>query len=268
MTRIEKKFAQLNAEGRKAFIPYITTGDPSIETTLELVLALEKAGADVIELGVPFSDPIADGPVIQRATERALHNGVTLQKVLGQGRLIRNKSEIPLVLFSYFNPLLNHGLDKLAQDAVAAGFDGVLASDLPVEESQVFVKTMRASGLNTIFLVAPTSSRERMKAIAETSTGFLYAVSRTGVTGERQELPDDLRDFLRTLRTFTKSPIAVGFGISRPEHLQAVWQEADGAVVGSSIVKKVEEYIGNPKLASEVGAFAKWLKGNDRALRK
>ena len=268
MTRIEKKFAQLNAEGRKAFIPYITTGDPSIETTLELVLALEKAGADVIELGVPFSDPIADGPVIQRATERALHNGVTLQKVLGQGKLIRNKSEIPLVLFSYFNPLLNHGLDKLAQDAVAAGFDGVLASDLPVEESQVFVKTMRASGLNTIFLVAPTSSRERMKAIAETSTGFLYAVSRTGVTGERQELPDDLRDFLRTLRTFTKSPIAVGFGISRPEHLQAVWQEADGAVVGSSIVKKVEEYIGNPKLASEVGAFAKWLKGNDRALRK
>ena len=268
MTRIEKKFAQLNAEGRKAFIPYITTGDPSIETTLELVLALEKAGADVIELGVPFSDPIADGPVIQRATERALHNGVTLQKVLGQGRLIRNKSEIPLVLFSYFNPLLNHGLDKLAQDAVAAGFDGVLASDLPVEESQVFVKTMRASGLNTIFLVAPTSSRERMKAIAETSTGFLYAVSRTGVTGERQELPDDLRDFLRTLRTFTKSPIAVGFGISRPEHLQAVWQEADGAVVGSSIVKKVEEYIGNPKLASEVGAFAKWLRGNDRSLRK
>jgi tryptophan synthase alpha chain len=268
VTRIEKKFAQLNAEGRKAFIPYITTGDPSIETTLELVLALEKAGADVIELGVPFSDPIADGPVIQRATERALHNGVTLQKVLGQGKLIRNKSEIPLVLFSYFNPLLNHGLDKLAQDAVAAGFDGVLASDLPVEESQVFVKTMRASGLNTIFLVAPTSSRERMKAIAETSTGFLYAVSRTGVTGERQELPDDLRDFLRTLRTFTKSPIAVGFGISRPEHLQAVWQEADGAVVGSSIVKKVEEYIGNPKLASEVGAFAKWLKGNDRALRK
>jgi tryptophan synthase alpha chain len=268
VTRIEKKFAQLNAEGRKALIPYITTGDPSIETTLELVLALEKAGADVIELGMPFSDPIADGPIIQRATERALHNGVTLQKVLDQGKLIRNKSEIPLVLFSYFNPLLNHGLEKLSQDAVAAGFDGVLASDLTVEESQVFVKTMRASGLNTIFLVAPTSSRERMKAIAETSNGFLYAVSRTGVTGERQELPDDLRDFLRTLRSFTKLPIAVGFGISRPEHLQAVWQEVDGAVVGSSIVKKVEEYIGNPNLVSEVGAFARWLRGNDPSLRK
>jgi tryptophan synthase alpha chain len=268
VTRIEKKFAQLKAEGRKAFIPYITTGDPSMEATLELVLALEKAGADVIELGVPFSDPIADGPVIQRATDRALRSGVTLQKVLNLGKLIRKNSEIPLVLFSYFNPLLNHGLEKLAQDAVAAGFDGVLASDLTLEESQVFVKTIRASGLNTIFLVAPTSSRERMKAIAEASNGFLYAVSRTGVTGEQQELADDLRDFLRTLRSFTKSPIAVGFGISRPEHLQAVWQEADGAIVGSSIVKKVEEYIGNPKLVSEVAAFARWLRGNDPSLKQ
>jgi tryptophan synthase alpha chain len=268
VTRIEKKFAQLKAAGGKAFIPYITAGDPSLETTLELVLALEKAGADVIELGVPFSDPIADGPVIQRATERALRNGVTLQKVLDLSKLIRRKSEIPLVLFSYFNPLLNHGIDKLARDSVAAGFDGLLASDLTLEESQVFVKTMRASGLNTVFLVAPTSSRERMKAIAEASNGFLYAVSRTGVTGERQELADDLRDFLRTLRSFTKSPIAVGFGISRPEHLQAVWQEADGAIVGSSIVKKVEEYIGNPKLVSEVSAFAGWLRGNEPSLKQ
>src|ERR1043166_8455702 len=253
---------------RPALVAYVTCGDPDIATTRDIVLAAADAGADVIELGVPFSDPIADGPVIQRATERALRNGATLQKVLDLGKLVRKQSEIPLVLFSYFNPLLNHGLEKLAQDAFAAGFDGVLASDLTLEESQVFVKAMRASGLNTIFLVAPTSSRERMKAIAETSTGFLYAVSRTGVTGERQELPDDLRDFLRTLRAFTKSPIAVGFGISRPEHLKAVWQEADGAVVGSSIVKKVEEHIGNPKLVGEVGAFAKWLRGNDWSLRK
>jgi tryptophan synthase alpha chain len=265
MTRIEKKFSQLKAEGRKAFIPYITTGDPSMEITLDLVLALEKAGADLIELGVPFSDPIADGPVIQRATERALHNGVTLQKVLQLGKSIRRKSEIPLVLFSYFNPLLNHGLEKLAIDMVDAGFDGVLASDLTIEESETFVGTMRASGLNTIFLVAPTSSPERMKAIAETSTGFLYAVSRTGVTGERQELAGDLREFLRTLRSFTKSPIAVGFGISRPEHVQAVWQEADAAIVGSSIVKQIEEHIGDPKLVSEVGAFATWLRGNQGA---
>ena len=265
MTRIEKKFAQLKSEGRKAFIPYITSGDPSIAVTLDLVLSLEKSGADVIELGVPFSDPIADGPVIQRATERALHNGVTLQKVLDLGKSIREKSEIPLVLFSYFNPLLNHGLEKLAKDAAAAGFDGVLASDLTLEESENFDRTMRRAGLNTIYLVAPTSSPERMKAIAEASNGFLYAVSRTGVTGERAELAADLKDFLRTLRSFTKSPIAVGFGISRPEHLQAVWQEADGAIVGSSIVKKVEEHIGNPILVGEVAAFASWLRGGERA---
>ena len=259
MTRIEKKFAQLKGEGRKAFIPYITSGDPSLEITLELVLALDKAGADLIELGVPFSDPIADGPVIQRATDRALRNGVTLHKVLQLGENIRRKSEIPLVLFSYFNPLLNHGLENLAKDALSAGFDGVLASDLTIEESDLFVRTMRSAGLNTIFLAAPTSSPERMKKIAETSNGFLYAVSRTGVTGERQELAGDLKVFLQTLRSYTKSPIAVGFGISQPEHVQSVWQEADGAIVGSSIVKKIEEYIGQAELVSKVSAFARWL---------
>jgi tryptophan synthase alpha chain len=262
VTRIEKKFAQLKAEGRKAFIPYITSGDPSIGTTLELVLALEKAGADLIELGVPFSDPIADGPVIQRATERALRNGVTLRKVLDLGKHIRRNSEIPLVLFSYYNPLWNHGLDQLAEDATNAGFDGVLSSDLTLEESENFFGKMRGAGLNTIFLVAPTSSRERMKNIAQASNGFLYAVSRTGVTGESQELAVDLREFLRTLRSFTKSPVAVGFGISRPEHVRAVWQEADAAIVGSSIVRKIEEHIGDPQLVSAVGAFASWLKGN------
>src|SRR5881296_3627034 len=260
MSRIERKFAELKAEGRKAFIPYSTTGDPSIETTFELVLALEKAGADLIELGVPFSDPIADGPVIQRATDRALRNGVTLQKVLKLGENIRKKSGIPLVLFSYFNPLLNHGLESLAKDATAAGFDGVLASDLTIEESEPFVYSMQRAGLNTIFLVAPTSSEERMKKIAETSTGFLYAISRTGVTGERQELAPDLKDFLRKLRSFTTTPIAVGFGISRPEHVQAVWREADAAIVGSSIVKAVEDNIGRPDLADRVGAFARWLR--------
>ena len=262
MTRIEKKFGQLKAESRKGFIPYITAGDPSLETTLQLVLALEKAGADVIELGVPFSDPIADGPVIQRATERALHNGVTLHKVLQLGGNIRQKSEIPLVLFSYFNPLLNHGLEKLATDAVKSGFDGVLASDLTVEESEPFIRTMRGAGLNTVFLVAPTSSPQRMKKIAETSSGFLYAVSRTGVTGEQQELAGDLKEFLQRLRPHTKSPIAVGFGISRPEHVRAVWQEADAAIVGSSIVKEVEQHIGKADLVENVAAFAGWLKGS------
>jgi tryptophan synthase alpha chain len=261
MTRIEKRFAQLKSEGRKAFIPYITAGDPTLELTEQLVLALDKAGADVIELGVPFSDPIADGPVIQRATERGLKAGVTLTKILGLGRSIREKSAIPLLLFSYYNPLLNYGLEKLAKDAAAAGFDGVLASDLTVEESEPFVRAMHSAGLNTVFLVAPTSSPERIKKIAEASTGFMYAVSRTGVTGEQQQLAGELKEFLRTLRRCTPSPVAVGFGISRPEHVKAVWEEADGAVVGSSIVKEIEQHTGKPNMVEKVAAFAAWLKG-------
>jgi tryptophan synthase alpha chain len=262
VTRIEKRFAQLKQENRKGFIPYITAGDPSLNVTLELVLALEKSGADAIELGVPFSDPMADGPVIQRASERALQNGVNLPAVLKLGADIRQKSEIPLVLFSYFNPLFSYGLDKLAVDLVSAGFDGVLASDLTVEESQVFTQSMQRAGLDTVFLVAPTSSPERMKKIAATSTGFLYAVSRTGVTGEQQELASDLKTFLRALRSHTNLPIAVGFGISRPEHVRAVWQEADAAVVGSSIVKEIEQNVGKPDLVQRVAKFAAWLKGS------
>jgi tryptophan synthase alpha chain len=261
MTRIEQKFAQLKNEGRKGFIPYITAGDPSLDITLDLILALEKSGADIIELGVPFSDPIADGPVIQRATERALHNGVTLRKVLALGERVRQRSQIPLLLFSYFNPLFNYGLERLAKDVVTAGFDGVLATDLTVEESASFVRTMRNAGLNTVFLAAPTSSAERMKRIAETSNGFLYAVSRTGVTGEQRELADDLKQFLQRLRSHTSSPIAVGFGISHPDHVRAVWQEADAAVVGSSIVKEIEKHIGQTNLVEKVAEFACWLKG-------
>jgi tryptophan synthase alpha chain len=261
MTRIESKFARLKSEGRKGFIPYITAGDPSLDLTVELILALEKSGADIVELGVPFSDPIADGPVIQRATERALRNGVSLQKVLRLGEEIRKKSEIPLVLFSYFNPLLNYGLEKLAHDAARAGLDGVLATDLTVEESASFVRAMRDAGLNTIFLAAPTSSPQRMKRIGEASNGFLYAVSRTGVTGEQRDLASDLKEFLQTLRPHTTCPIAVGFGISQPEHVRVVCQEADAAIVGSSIVKAIEEHIGKADLVERVAAFALWLKG-------
>jgi tryptophan synthase alpha chain len=259
MTRIEQRFAALRKDHRKAFIPYLTAGDPDLETTHQLVLALEQAGADIIELGVPFSDPIADGPVIQRATDRALANRVKLRDVLALAADLRKKSEVPLMLFSYFNPLLNHGLERLARDAAAAGFDGVLASDLTVEESEHFRHTMRAAGLDTVFLVAPTSSADRVKRIAAASTGFLYAVSRTGVTGERQELDRQLREFLQTLRRHTKNPIAVGFGISRPEHVRAVWQEADGAVVGSAIVHEIEQNIGRPDLVDRVAALVRWL---------
>ena len=260
MTRIDKKFQELRASGRKAFIPFITAGDPDLKTTADLILALDRAGADIIELGVPFSDPIADGPVIQRATERALATRTTLKDILRLGADIRRKSEVPLLIMSYYNPLLHYGLDKLAHDAAAAGYDGILASDLTVEESGPFIESMKSAGLNTVFMVAPTSSPERIRKIAETSTGFLYAVSRTGVTGERQELSTDLRDFLKTLRSHTQVPIAVGFGISRPEHVQAVWQEADGAVVGSALVREIEEHAGTG-VADRVAVFTRWLKG-------
>jgi tryptophan synthase alpha chain len=260
MTRIERKFQDLKASGKKAFIPYLTAGDPDLKTTADLILSLDRAGADIIEVGVPFSDPIADGPVIQRATERALASRTTLKDILHLGADIRKKSEVPMVIMSYYNPLLHYGLDKLAQDAAAAGYDGILASDLTVEESAPFVASMKKANLNTVFLVAPTSSPQRIRKIAETSTGFLYAVSRTGVTGERQQLSSDLRDFLKTLKGYTQVPIAVGFGISRPEHVQAVWQEADGAVVGSALVREIEEHIGKD-IADRVAAFTRWLKG-------
>jgi tryptophan synthase alpha chain len=263
MTRIERRFSELKQSGRKAFIPYITAGDPSLAATRDIILALDRAGADVIELGVPFSDPIADGPVIQRATERALANHVTLRDVLQLGKDVRRQSEIPLLLFSYFNPLLSYGLEKLAADAAASGFDGILATDLTIEESEGFRAAMGNAGLNTVFLAAPTSSPERMKRIAAGSTGFLYAVSRTGVTGERQELAPDLRLFLAELRGYTQCPIAVGFGISRPEHIRAIWSEADGAVVGSAIVAEIEKNAGSPDLADRIARFTNWIRGRE-----
>jgi tryptophan synthase alpha chain len=261
VTRIEKKFQELKAAKKKAFIPYITAGDPNLKTTVDLILALDKAGADVIEVGVPFSDPIADGPVIQRATERALLSGATLEDILRMGKEVRKTSQVPLLIMSYYNPLLRYGLEKLAMDAAASGFDGILASDLTVEESGPYVETMKKAGLNTVFLVAPTSSPERMKKIAATSTGFLYAVSRTGVTGERQELAADLKDFLKTLRTHTTVPIAVGFGISQPEQVKAVWEQADGAVVGSALVRAIEENAAFSDVADRVARFTLWLRG-------
>jgi len=261
MTRIEKRFEKLKAENRHAFIPYVTAGDPTSEITGDLILGLEKAGADIIELGVPFSDPIADGPVIQRATERALSQQMTLRKVLQLAKEIRKQSEIPLVLFSYYNPILRYGLQKLAHDAAECGIDGVLATDLTVEESGEYRKAMADANLNTIFLAAPTSSQERLKKIAQASNGFLYAVSRTGVTGETQELSSELQGFLAKLRAYTGIPIAVGFGISQPEHVKAVWQVADAAIVGSAIVREIEQNIGRDDLVDRVTQFTKWLRG-------
>ncbi len=266
MSRIDTKFAQLPAEGRKAFIPYLMVGDPDVETTGEIVLAMEAAGADIVELGVPFSDPIGDGPVIQRASDRALKGDVSLTRILDLIRWIRRRSDIPLLAMSYYNPLLSFGLERLAESASGAGLDGFLASDLTIEESASFVETMRAAGLSTVFLVAPTSSAERIGKIAKTSTGFLYAVSRMGVTGERAELSDELAGFMRMLREHTTNPIAVGFGVSTPGHVRAVWSQADGAVVGSAIVREIENGIAagcdGPDVAKRVGDLVRRLRGD------
>jgi tryptophan synthase alpha chain len=239
-TRIENCFAKLRATGEMGIVAYITAGDPSLDATLEFVLALEEAGTDVIELGVPFSDPLADGPTIQRASERALKSGASLPKILELVSRIRKSSQIPLVLFSYYNPILQMGLGRFARAASEAGADGVLATDLSPEESVEYRRILAAHHLNTIFLCAPTSTDERLASIAECSSGFVYLVSRTGVTGAKDTLPDDLPALLRRLRNFTKIPIAVGFGISLPGHVTLLGGLADAAVVGSSLVAEIE----------------------------
>jgi tryptophan synthase alpha chain len=232
---------QSTFNGRKALIAYITAGDPTPERTGEYVAALERAGVDLIELGVPFSDPIADGPVIQRGAERALRAGMTLKKVLDIARGIRERSKIPLLLFTYLNPVLRYGLETLARDAKAAGIDGCLLTDLSVEEASPYVKVMRTAGLDTVFLAAPTSTPERLKLVSEYSTGFVYLVSRTGVTGEQTSLSHSAAPLVQAMRAVTRLPLAVGFGISTPAQAHDVAQLADGVVVGSAFVRTIEE---------------------------
>jgi tryptophan synthase alpha chain len=239
--RISKRFAELRACGELGIVAYITAGDPSLDATLKFVLALAEAGADVIELGVPFSDPVADGPTIQRASERALKAGTTLAGVLGLVLRIRQSSQVPLVLFSYYNPILQMGLEKFAFAAANVGADGVLATDLTPEESEEYRRILRQHHLDTIFLGAPTSTDERLAKIAACSSGFLYLISRTGVTGAKEALPDDLPALLRRARGATKLPIAVGFGISLPGHASVLGGLADAAVVGSALVSEIEK---------------------------
>src|SRR6266581_30831 len=240
-TRISKRFAELRRSGELGIVAYITAGDPSLDATLKFVLALAEAGADVIELGVPFSDPLADGPTIQRASERALKAHTTLGGVIDLVRRIRESSQVPLVLFSYYNPILQMGLEKFASSAAAAGADGVLATDLTPEEADEYRRILAAHHLDTIFLGAPTSTDERLAKIAACSSGFLYLISRTGVTGAKDALPDDLPALLRRARSVTKLPIAVGFGISLPGHVSVLGGLADAAVVGSALVSEIEK---------------------------
>lgn len=258
-SRIASLFARKKQECRSAFIAYLTAGDPTPGHTVDLVLALEGGGADLIELGVPFSDPIADGPVIQRASDRALRAGMTLPKLLEIVRQIRKSSEVPLLLFSYLNPPLRYGFDRLAADAVEAGIDGVLLTDLSVEEAGESVHRLRDAGLDTVFLAAPTSTERRLQLVAEHSSGFVYLVSRTGVTGERASVSSGVLPLVERTRRHTSLPLAVGFGISTPEQVAQVAQIADGVVVGSAFVKTIEAHSASPALALEIERFTTWL---------
>ncbi len=240
-TRISRRFAELRESGELGIVAYITAGDPSLDATLKFVQALARAGADVIELGVPFSDPLADGPTIQRASERALRSGTTLAGVIDLVRRIRISSQVPLVLFSYYNPILQMGLERFASSAATAGADGVLATDLTPEESDDYRGILAAQSLDTVFLGAPTSTDERLSKIAACSSGFLYLISRTGVTGAKDALPDDLPALLRRARAITQLPLAVGFGISLPGHVSVLGGLADAAVVGSALVSEIEK---------------------------
>jgi len=241
LTRITSLFENLKRENRKALITYITAGDPAPDRTAGLAAALERGGADLIELGVPFSDPVADGPVIQRAGDRALRAGTTVKGVLGIAREIRSKSEIPLLLFTYLNPVLRYGLEDLAREARAAGIDGILLIDASVEEAEQFTRVMRAAGLDTVFLAAPTSSPRRLKLVAQYSSGFVYLVSRTGVTGEQSSISASVAPLVKAMREHTNLPLAVGFGVSRPEHVTELGSQVEGVVVGSAIMSLIEK---------------------------
>jgi tryptophan synthase alpha chain len=261
MSRIAETFARLKRDNRRGFIPFITAGDPDLPTTGELIAELASAGATLIELGVPFTDPMADGPVIQRASERALRNGFGIADVLQIVSAARKQTGVPIILFSYFNPLLQFGIDRLGQQAKSAGVNGILVTDLVTEEASEFASILRANNLDMIFLVAPTSTDDRLKMIASRATGFIYAVSRAGITGAREAMSAEAEKLVRRVRQFSDLPIAVGFGISKPEHVADVWRYADAAVVGSAIVREIERAGTSPDIVSRVGQFARQLIG-------
>jgi len=259
-TRISRRFAELARAGELGLVAYITAGDPSLEATRQIVVAAAEAGADVIELGVPFSDPLADGPTIQRASERALRAGTTLAGVLDLVAAIRRESQVPLVLFSYFNPVLQMGVAQFADRAAAAGADGALITDLSPEEAGDYRAAMHARGLDTIFLAAPTTSEERFARIARASSGFLYLISRTGVTGARESMPEDLPALVRRARIASRLPLAVGFGISLPGHVSILGGLADAAVVGSALMEEIERAANPAGAAAAVAARVRALK--------
>ena len=269
MTRISRRFQELDSRGEKALICYVVAGDPSAEKTIAIIRALEEAGVDVIELGVPFSDPLADGPSIQAAGHRALDRGMTLEGVFDIVRQVRAGSEIPIVLMTYFNPALRFGLERFASAAATAGVDGVIQTDLTPEESDAWLAAAGANGLDTIFLLAPTSTANRLEVVSRLSRGFIYCVSRTGVTGAREEVPAELTEFIARVRAGTAGegrglPVCVGFGVSRPEHVRRIIAFADGVVVGSALVDLIARHAEDADLRERVRLFASALKDETR----
>jgi tryptophan synthase alpha chain len=262
LNRIDEKFQQLREEGKCGFIPFITAGDPTLEDTRKLIIEFESQGADIVEVGVPFSDPLADGPIIQASSLRALKNGVSLRKVLGLVEDLRSFTKIPIVLLTYYNPVYNYGITNFVKDAKRCGVDGVIIPDLPPEEADDLRREADDAELATIFLVAPTSTPKRIKLIAEASTGFIYYVSVTGTTGIRERL-EEIKPQLRLIRSITKKPIGVGFGISKREHIQRVATLADAVIVGSAIVKRISDASSREDLVEEVGKFLSNLIGRD-----
>jgi len=260
MSRIDICFAKLRAGGEGALVCFVTAGDPNPETSAQIILKMAESGADIIELGIPFSDPIADGPSIQLSSQRALDAGVNIPEVFKLVRTIRASSEVPLVLMTYFNPVLRYGLRRFAKEATEVGVDGVIITDLIPEEADEWHEIAEGSKLDTIFLLAPTSTDNRIRKVAKLASGFIYCVSRTGVTGERTELASGIRELVEAIRRNTNLPILVGFGISKPEHVREVCSYADGAVVGSALVNVITEHLLSPDLINHIGEIVTALK--------
>ena len=260
MSRIKDRFKHLRAAGRTGLVTYTTAGDPTLERSGEILLTLDRAGADVLEVGVPFSDPLADGPVIQRATERAIRAGATLPRVLDLVASLRSQISAPIVLFTYANPVLKLGLEAFVTRAAAAGIDGVLMLDVPPEESEQFRAALAGAGVDTIFLLSPTTSAERIRRAATLGSGFLYGISRLGVTGMRESVAASARELAGRVRRETSMPLALGFGFSKPEHVREIAECADAAVVGSALVNVIAQHGQSPQLLGEVDRYVRWLR--------
>jgi len=261
VSRIAGTFARIRSEGRPGLVTYTTAGDPDLPRSAEILKALDRAGADILEVGVPFSDPLADGPVIQRASERALAAGGSLRAALSMIEQLRPRILAPIVVFSYANPLLRLGLEAFTRQAADAGVDGVLALDLPIEEAGGFREMLAIAGIDTIFLLSPTTTDPRLRKAAEFGSGFLYGISRLGVTGARAQVASGAEALVRRIRAHSAMPIALGFGISRPEHVTEVCAYADAAVVGSALVSVIAEGSGTPDLIPRVERYVQWLRG-------